>query len=328
MAYRDMTAELCGRIPKLPRNLSGTFINRALENICDKSAWSFQLGEGAWLTPKVITTGKATTTLGSNIVTGDAFAAPAWIAGSTMIQPITARQFRAPAYSLYNIIKFDGVNTLTLDRPWLEPAVGAISYQIYQAYYPAPVQNFKRFLAVRDFTNAADLNFWQFFQSSLAADDPQRTVFNNPDRVVPYKQDTRTGSATLGWMMYELYPHQLAQLPYALYYLTRSPKLVSPTDTVPYPLTEEVVLDRARVLAYEWKESQKGEEVTRGSGANWPLLMQAAEKLYDSRIAEIRKIDRDLADSFLTKISRMQNVPGAPFYSAITGSATVGSWNR
>lgn len=321
-----MTAELAS-IPKVARNYAGTLVNRALRKIYDENNWSFNLGESNWLTPPVISAGTITTTIGSPTIVGDATAAADWIAGSNAGSLLTQRQIRTPAYSLYNIIAFDGVDTLTVDRPWLEPAHGAgVTYLLYGAYYPAPVDDFVRWLNVRDFTNAANLNFWQFKQTDLAASDPQRTIFMNPSRVVPFESDHRTGSSTFGRMLFELYPHQLAQLPYYLYYVRKGLPLVSASDTVPYPLTEELVIWRAKVMAYEWKESQKGEDAVRGSGSNWQFLMQAADAEYKDRLKDIRKTDRDLVDNFVTRLRRVMPATGAPFYSPITGQGSIGGW--
>lgn len=327
MALRDMIGNLSGRIPKLSSQLARTFINDALSKIGDENTWSFNLFESGWLTQNLVQAGTITATIGSASVTGNAAAAAAWAA---LGLNLTKMQIRLPAYNLYSVIAFASP-VITLDRPWMEPAGAGLSYLMYQAYYPSPVASLKRWLTIRDFTNAANLDFWSKKQSDLAANDPPRTIFQNPSCVVPFKSDTRgqgtaTPSPTLGYMLYELYPHPLAQLPYALYGEQNLPALTNPGDTIPYPLTEECVLHRARELAYEWKESQKGDDTHRGSGADWKFLRGAAKAEYDDRIKDIRKSDRDLVDSFVTKIRRRNATLGAPFYSAVTNTASVGGF--
>jgi hypothetical protein len=236
---------------------------------------------------------------------------------------ITEMQIRSPAYALYSVIAYQNP-TLTIDRPWTEPEGIGLTYLLYQAYYPAPVPDVKRWFVVRDTSNAANLGIPPAVsQMDLAQGDPQRTIFGLPSRVVPYKTDTRPGSATPGYMLYELYPHPLQELPYALFLVRQGAPLVNPGDTVPYPLTEELVKTRARALAYEWKESQKGQETHRGSEANYQFLMEAAEVLYKERIQDIRKIDRNLADPFLQKVRRCNGCCGGPFFSPITGTLRV-----
>lgn len=318
---------MIGWITKLNLPLSQTLINRALDRIYDESTWSFQLQEGAWITPGEITTGTITTQLFNNQIIGDAAATAAWaaIVGRPLI---TERQIRLPAYSLYNVVDYDTTTnapfaTLTLDRPWMEPAGVGQGYMLYQAYYPAPVQDFKRWLTVRDFTNAIYLDFFSWKQDDLAVIDPQRTVFQNPDHVVPLYTDNRPNTATPGYMLFELYPQPLAQLPYALYYVRRGAHLVNPNDTVPFPLTEELVLHRSKMLAYEWAEANQGRYVDLQK-SDWRFLMEAAKEEYDDRLKLIRKVDRDIADNFMRRLKRVNPSIGSPYYSAVTGQASVG----
>jgi hypothetical protein len=233
-------------------------------------------------------------------------------------------QIRSPAYALYSVIAYQNP-TLTIDRPWAEPEGIGLTYLMYQAYYPAPVPDVKRWFTVRDTSNAANLKVPPAMsQMDLARGDPQRTVFNQPSMVVPFKTDTRPGSATPGYMLYELYPHPLQELPYALFLVRQGAPLINPGDTLQYPLTEDLVKARARALAYEWKESQKGQETHRGSEANYQFLMQAAEALYQERIKDIRKIDRNLSDPFFQSIDRCASAfGGGPFFSPITMTARV-----
>lgn len=338
MAFRNMTAEIRG-LPKMNLPLAQTMVNRGLQKIYDENVWSFQIGEGGWITPLPIATqnipgGLITAATFSDQIVGDANAAAAWAAIPAGYS-ITDFQIRFPAYALYSIIDYAvdvpsaGLATLTLDRPWMEPNGALRPYQMYQAYYPAPTQRpgarFKRWLAVRDFTNAANLDWWSYKQESLDAIDPQRTVFQNPAAVVPYKVDTRTGSSTLGSMLYELYPGPMSNLPYALYFVEDPGELQNPADEIPYPLTEEVVLYRAKEQAYIWCEENKGRypELMK---TDWGFLMQASAEMYKDRIKDIRKRDRDMVDSFVTTIRRKYPTVGGPFYSAITGGATVGNF--
>jgi hypothetical protein len=276
MAFQDLKFRLPGEVPGLPAPLSPTLINEALDLIYDSQMWSFQIKEAGWYTPGLLfgtttSAGTITTVINSNQIVGDAIAAAAWVAYAGF-PLLTQFQIRVMPYSLYSIIAFDGVNTLTIDRPWMEPAAVGQSYMIYQAYFTAPVLDFNRFFSVRDTTNGNPLNYWSYSQRDLAARDPQRTNFNQPCHVVPYQWDARVGSATLGWMMYELWPHPLTRMPYTLVYLRRGPALVLPTDTVSPPLTEELVMWRAKEVAYLWKEAARGDGLSRASGPDWQFL--------------------------------------------------------
>jgi hypothetical protein len=330
MPFADMTAELRGFIARMNFAYSETLVNRALNKIYDKSTWSFQLCTGGYITPAEVTGGTITTTLGADAVVGDLTASAAWAAIPSPFE-ITQFQIRLPQYNLYNIIGQEldtpsaDLTTLILDRPWMEPAGVEQTYQMYQAYYPVPVQDFQRFLTVRDFTNAIYLDFATWKQDDLAVIDPQRTVFQNPDHLVPYQVDTRPGSATFGWFMYEMYPHPLSTLPYALYYKRRGPLLVKPTDVVPFPLEEEMVMHRARMLGCEWAEANKA-RYPELSKTDWKFLYKSAELEFKERLDDVRKIDRDIVDNFVRRLKRANPMIGAPFYSQITGQASVGAF--
>ncbi len=211
---------------------------------------------------------------------------------------------------------------LNINRPWLDPAQTNGNYLIYQAYYPAPA-GFKRMWAVRDVTNNNSMDFWSKTQVDLANDDPQRTIFDQPYFVVPYDQDTRPGSATYGQLRYELWPHPISQLPYPFTAQCNWPALSLPTDTLPYPLTEEIVKFRTLEQIALWKESQKGDEQERGSGANWQFLTAANRAEYKDDLRNIRIMDRQLVELYFAKAQRVPPFFGEPF-ATVNGSVNVG----
>lgn len=303
--------------------------------------WSFQLKESNWLTPGLIfpqggsgpslSVGTVTFTPYSDKVIGDAAASAAWAA---YVGPpfLTVFQIRSPYYSLYNIIAYDTTSnapfgTFTLDRPWMEPGGVGKSYMVYQAYFPVPVPDFRRFIAARDTTNNAPMDYWSKTQKQLSFEDPERTIFDEPVYFVPYETDQRPNSATLGNMLYELWPHPLSVLPYTFAYLRRGPQLTAPLDTVPYPITEDMVLWQAKSSAYLWKEAQKGENIERGSGADYKFLAQASQAKYELKKKEISHRDRDLVDLYFSKWNPDYYNDGEPF-ATITGQLNVGGWGN
>ncbi len=214
--------------------------------------------------------------------------------------------------------------TLTLHRPWMEPAQVNAGYMVYQAYFPAPA-GFKRWMNIRDTTNNNAMDWWSKTQSDLADEDAERTDFDEPLYVVPFQTDTRAGSATYGQMLYELWPHPIAQLPYTFSCQINVASLVNPNDTVPYPLNDELVKLRAYEMLYLWKESQKGDEMERGAGANWQFLMQAARAEYANRLKQIRNMDRNLVDLYFTKMQRYPAGFGEP-YATVEGQLNIGGF--
>ncbi len=217
------------------------------------------------------------------------------------------------------------IATITIDRPWMEPPQQNSGYMIYQAYYPTP-PNFRRFYDIRDTTNNQPMDWYSHTQIDLAQEDPQREIFDQPEYVVPYQIDTRPGSATLGCQLWELWAHPISQLPYTFMCQCLWPALQNPTDTLPYPLTEELVRQRAYEMCCLWKEGQKGADQERGSGANWQFLAKAYHDEYTDLLRQIRLVDRNLMDLYFQK-ARM-NMPfnaGEPFTNT-NGTANVGMW--
>jgi len=306
-----MVQRMILEVPGVASGYAKTLLNEGLGIILDSQMWSFQLQTAGWLTPGLLFPGGPGTSVGTVSVTAfsdqvipSTAAKNAWFAYVATLAPplFTQLQFRSPFYSLYNIIAIDPITgALTLDRPWMEPTNATATYMIYQAYFPVPVTDFKRFLSARDTTNNAPMDYWSLSQKDLAVQDPERTIFDLPGYFVAQQQDQRPNSATLGQMLYELWPHPLSQLPYTFQYLRRGPLLQKPSDTVPYPLTEEVVLWRAKECAFVYKEAQKGEDMQRGQGADWRFLAGEARDQFKTALKPIKDRDRDLVELYWMK---------------------------
>lgn len=198
------------------------------------------------------------------------------------------------------------IAVLTLDRLWTEPAQVNSNYLSYQAYYAAPA-GFRRFYDSRDTTNNQEMDWWSYQQTDLARLDPQRTDFSQPEYIVYYGPDTRAGSATYGCPLFELWQGALTSLPYTNQWQVLWPSLANPNDTVPYPLTEELVKFRTYEVLSLWKESQKGDDMERGSGSNWQFLALAYRKQYDDLLKKIRIKDKNIVDLYF---QRMNRTPG------------------
>jgi hypothetical protein len=77
-------------------------------------------------------------------------------------------------------------------------------------------------------------------------------------------------------------------------------------------------------VAYLWREAQKGDEMERGSGANWQFLAGAARAEYDNRLKKIRIMDRHLGDIYFTKARMSAPCDGEP--SSYTGNQANVGW--
>ncbi|PWT93078.1 MAG: hypothetical protein C5B54_02435 [Acidobacteria bacterium] len=278
---------------------------------------------------------------------------------------MTEMQIRSPFFSLYNIIHWDPEEgTLLLDRPWMEPTelprqfLGGIGpwpwpfddsfdedeeedehrhdrdfwqpFFIYQAYFPTPTADFKRFFEIKDTMNSGLIDYWSYSQRDLTDRDPQRIIFDLPAYAVFRGWDergkgTEFESATLGHPLYELWPHPLSQMPYTFSSLRRGPMLEHPHDKVPAPLTEDMVKWKCREALYLFKESQRGETVQRGSGSDWKFLSQAAAAEYQAARDRIGKRDVAIVDLFFSRFLRNAADRNAPF-ATITGQLNIGGW--
>ena len=217
------------------------------------------------------------------------------------------------------------IAVLTIDRLWTEPPQVDGTYMCYQAYYPLPA-GFRRFFAVRDTTNNNAMDFWTYTQIDLANIDAERTVFDEPLYVVPLGADTRLGSATFGNLLVELWPHPVSQLPYTFMCQAMWPALQNQNDTLPYPLTEEIVRQRAYEMCCLWKEGMKGDDMERGSGANWQFLAKAYHDEYTDLLRQIRIADRNLMELYFTR-AQTATPPGyQDGYATLTGQINIGTF--
>jgi hypothetical protein len=214
------------------------------------------------------------------------------------------------------------IAVLTLDRPWMEPAAPlGTNYLAYQAYFASP-PGFKEWYYIVDTTNNATMDWWSLSAIDLSEKDPQRTDFSQPEYVVPWGVDSRQGSSTYGQYLFELWEGPTASLPYTFGCKCNWPALVAPTDTLPFPLTEELVKLRAMEMTALWSESQKGTDMERGSGANWQFLSVAYNKEYLNRLKLCKNMDRNIVDLYFTRMRRTQ--AQEPFAS-VGGQMNVGS---
>jgi hypothetical protein len=334
MSLYDISWRLTRLVPDTPLISAQDSVVEALAAIYDATDWSFQKSYAGWLAPGVIfQNGSFTTTPYLNTIVADATASAALIAYTG--QPLlTQLQYRNPAYSIYNIIGFSnnaGVVTLTLDRPWMEPTSGpGQPFMIYQCYFVAPVQYFRKFVEIRDTTNDDYIDFWGATQADLAVWDPQRLNFSNPEYCVPCGMDQRPGSATLGWQMFELWPQQGNYVPYSFSYRAQGPLPQQQSDfysmTTPQPITERMTEWKARQVLLNNKAAAMESKVP-GSGKGMMLLASMAEKEYYSRFGEALAIDLNLDGESRTQVHNVGRFLGGAPYATMNGGVNLGGYN-
>jgi hypothetical protein len=326
MSLSTMIGEMRGCVSNYSAGLARIHLKNAWTDIRNLKGWSFQLGNTGYTVPGLVNAGSVTTTLGSPTVVGDATAAAAWAVASNPTSLITQRQFRTGQGTIYNIIAYDGVDTLTLDRPWIDayylgPTLG---YSIYQPYIVAPAQSLQAWEYFMDVRNVIhlDVNNTRGLWEQINEADPQRQIFSNPGNLIPHGVDNRTGSATYGYPMFELYPQPQSIYVYSVGYSWAGPDLTDDPalSAVPYPMTEHVVKTLARVKAYEQAEANKTADNPRGAGADYRFLMDAALKEYQAQIKEIRMLDRDIYDAWKYQMQRYTNIGVVATFSPSTGT--------
>ena len=327
MSFNDMAFEVSGSVPGLDIDLAKTKVREAWHTVRKLRGWSFQLGSGGFSTPTQVNEGTVTLAFGSPTVVGDATASAQWATASIYGSLLSQRQFRVGGGTIYNIIAYDGVSTLTLDRPYTDPLPVPVgdSYLIYQPYWPTPVPGFIRWLAVRDMTNVRWLNVNADYQQRRSTDmaDPQRQIYENPLMLLPYQTDQRPGSSTLGRFQYELYPGPISQYAYQTWFMWEGPDLVNGSDTLPEPITEKLVKNLSFVEAYKWAEANKDPQNPRGSGADFRFLIGAAQTIYESELKACRVNDREKVNMFNATMTRVGSPAPFSTFNPATGVLSV-----
>ena len=332
MSYLTMKAELSEAIPGLSRIYAGTLINRAWRVVRDSTLWSFQLRQSSFASPAQVQAGTVTTPVPpSNVILGDATATAAWAA----IAPppfLTQYQFRVSDYSIYNVIGYDTTTyapfaALLLDRTFVDPVTSppGNNYQLFQCYYAAPSPTFRRWLSVQDMVNGYALRIWNS-RRDLNVLDPQRQITTDPTDILGLGQDTRPGSATIGWPWFELWPVPTSRVSYMTWYVDLGGDLVNNSDTLPSPVGEDVVMLKARVYAYEWAEARRDIMAAKGAGPGYLQLMRDVEQRFEFRLKTLRVLDKDSVDATMAQINSA-NASGwglNPFYNSSTMRAGMG----
>jgi hypothetical protein len=273
MPVRSHIDEMLGTFPRLPSLHALQLMNRAWSRVRDMRLWSWQMVTDAQLiAPLMLTGGTVSTTAFSTTVTVNS-AAAAIINAAAPYPPIAGtigvgRQIKINISSnavggangtLYTIVGWDNVNTLTLDRPFGEGTQTGAPYSIYKAYYEAPSLPFSplagydaamiRPISLTNKASGYAVNGRRLYmsQEELNRLDPQRGATGDPYGLVSY------GRNALGQPIYELYPAPVNGTTYYLTYYTRWPDLSFTVDfpQVPYGLVN-CVMDLARAFACGW----------------------------------------------------------------------------
>lgn len=323
-----MQTELRGAVPKLPYSFTKTLINRAYRQIREQNLWSFNLFTSSWISPPpIIGVGGVTANQGFDSIQFDPTATSAinaWQLANTYAL-ITTQQFRVASGGIYNIIQYDPTTGVaTLDRPFADPSIADLAFQIYQLYYVPPMIDFLTWQSVRNPVMFIDLGL-TMTRAQLDAMDPQRTWYQFPSQVVPFMIDNRgagtaNASATLGYPMFELWGQPVTPYTYQCYGIRKGTDLSAPTDTLPYQIGEDLVLAKAYEYAYQWAEANK-DMTPRAVGPDFKFLIGKTQAEYKGLLTKYRRQDREFVDNY-ESIHGLLTGALSGIYNTISGVAS------
>lgn len=311
-AFADMTAELVGTVPRLSALHAQQLLNRAWARIRDYRLWSFHFVSDAQLfVPYGVSAGSVSAAFNSTTIIVDPAAAavldPLVEANPPLACPIlgVGRQIRvgstnaisSPTGPNYSIIDWDGVNQLTIDRPYGEATVIGAPYQVFKCYFappappaflnPAPDLRFVRYQVITNRNNGYAIFgpnlYWN--QAQLNAIDPQRGGQGDAYIVANY------GRNCLGQPVIELYPNPVNFTTYYATYWTRW-KDLGPCDRlpcVPYELPD-LIMFGAKALASDWALANVNTYPEIGQ-TNWVAYRQTQMAEYRASLINCIKQD-------------------------------------
>lgn len=304
MSFDSMSRELATWIPSSDIFLARNLINEAWRKVQDEREWSFLRAEGTLYSPAIVTAGSATTTQFLTTVTLNATASAAVLPFTTPTIAATSplyigkRQFRmGTSGTIYSILTADITNpaaiVLTLDRLFTE-STSTGSYQIFRAYYEPvdgagnPVVTFKYWLAIALPTYGYTIEGRRLYmtQEEVKRVDPQHASQGQPYWCASYKADPSNNYAPL----YELWPTPTFSCGMPTLYVRRAPDFSAAADTVPYQISERLLIAKGLSCLAEWAEMNKGirPELQR---TNWLKIKQSREAEYQAQLARLKKED-------------------------------------
>ena len=326
MPFANYWSEIVGSVPRIDALNAQNIVNRAWAAIQDERTWSFLIGEGVLLAPQIITSGTVTVTQFNNTVSLDSTANPALNNLNTPF--ITSRQFRCGlgGGSVYNITGYNnGAATLTLDRPYLEPSGAGQPYQVYRCYYQPCDMNgnfitdFDHFIVILNPIDGYAITGENLLltRQEIDARDPTRGAQDLPYTACVYKSDPN------GYPIYELWPHPTSQRGYPYAYMRRG-SVLSASQDIPGTFPSDVLIDKAKLIAYEWAMTNAG-RFPELKGVDWALLSAATQKRYDRHLQFAKvKDDNLLITSFLPGLRDYLAYP--PISADFFQSHDVGGW--
>lgn len=141
-------------------------------------------------------------------------------------------------------------STITLDRVFNEQTNTNASALLYRIYYSPLTTDFQRVDHLVDPITGYEFGWDINPVDLLDRVDPMRATVREPYQVFFHHFDLVNGLP-----VYELWPGPTVQRAYTVTFWKLGLPFANDTDALPPQITEELLLLRARLLAYEWGES-------------------------------------------------------------------------
>lgn len=137
-------------------------------------------------------------------------------------------------------------STLTLDRQFLETTNATATATVARIYY-SPLADMARMDCIYDPIIGYEFGWEIGTAEELNRMDPMRAAAG-----FPYRLFFREYDSTTQLPVYEMWPAPQAQRGYTVQYWARGVDFTEDDDTLPPQIPEELLMLRARLLAYEW----------------------------------------------------------------------------
>lgn len=289
--FRDFYKALEGDVPKLSEPKAKQIINEALSQIYDSHLWHFLIEQSYIIIPNQLTTGTLAFVRGSRGVT-PSVAAKAALDSFGLLPPLTDCQVRIGNGQPYEIASYDNAassDNITLSQPYLDTSNPTATYSIYRAYFSPPFSTDSSGSPIFDFLR------FKIIHNRVPGNRPLTLVTQdwinkrNPQRnsgAEPYAYAPFSNRASDGVPLYEFEPPPTVSRNLFCIYQKRGQALVNDRDTIPSPLTTQLLMKLARYNAYEWADSHKGEFKAELASVNWQRKM--SDIMYGQGIGQVR----------------------------------------
>jgi hypothetical protein len=283
--FKDLYSELNGLLKSLSISFCKKIVNNALQSIYDESDWSFLLKHGYIIIPSSIKSYNVGVVKYSNEITvhPDLKVILDDIEADINQPRIVNRQIRITsrdninARIIYNINEYDSANSkLIIDNPYLGETNPNAQYVIFKSLIrPNDIvsgslevtsDNFKSFLYIADLKNQRKLHL----DYDIDEHNIDRFPSGNSFALSSYRLND------LDEELYELYPHQNlnTDLVYRVKFYINESELINDSDKLPKVLSKNLVLTKAKILLYEYADSNKNNEaLTELKGINFQNLI-------------------------------------------------------